>query len=223
MSTSPERLAANAANAQHSTGPRTPEGRARSSQNARTHGLTARDVVVAPHEREEFEQFLTRYQTDVAPQDAVQLSVFDDLVAAAWNLRRIRRLEVRACSNATLSADQLEKDLDRLMRYKGHIERTFHRSLKELKALQTNSFIAATLPENVRAHVPPLANATQIAKRTQQFDKTNSLPRLQDYLEASQPISSPVTHHPPRYEMTAESQVPGPQPQVPSLQPQVPS
>ena len=89
MSTSPERLAANAANAQHSTGPRTPEGRARSSQNARTHGLTARDVVVAPHEREEFEQFLNRYQTDVAPQDAVQLSVFDDLVAAAWDLRRI--------------------------------------------------------------------------------------------------------------------------------------
>ena len=46
MSTSPARLAANTANAQHSTGPRTPEGQARSSQNARTHGLTARDLVI---------------------------------------------------------------------------------------------------------------------------------------------------------------------------------
>src|SRR5216684_2187511 len=189
MPTSPARLAANAANAQHSTGPRTPEGRARSSQNARTHGLTARDVIVEPHEREEFEQFLNRYQTDVAPQDAVQLSVFDDLVAAAWNLRRIRRMEVRLCSDTTLTTEQLDKDMDRLIRYKASVERTFHRSLKELKALQTNSFIAATLPESVRAHVPPLANATQIAKRTQEFDKTNSLRRLQDYLEAPPPVS----------------------------------
>jgi hypothetical protein len=191
MPTSPERLAANAANAQHSTGPRTPEGLARSSQNSRTHGLTARDVIVAPDEREEFEQLLHDYQTDVKPQDAIQRSLFDDLVAAAWNLRRIRRMEVRACSDATLSADQLEKDLDRLIRYKAHTERTFHRSLKELKALQTTSFMAATLPEIVRAHVPPLANATQIAKRTQQFDKTNSLSRLQDYLEAS-PLPAPA-------------------------------
>src|SRR5260370_32936272 len=99
MSTSPERLAANAANAQHSTGPRTPEGRARSSQNARTHGLTARAVIVEPHEREEFEQFLNRYQTDVEPQDAVQLSVFDALVAPARDLRATPRITVRALSD----------------------------------------------------------------------------------------------------------------------------
>src|SRR5260370_465470 len=49
MSTSPARLAANAANAQHSTGPRTPEGRARSSQHARTHGLTVRAVIADMH------------------------------------------------------------------------------------------------------------------------------------------------------------------------------
>ena len=38
---SPARLAANRANALRSTGPRTAEGKARSSQNATTHGLTA--------------------------------------------------------------------------------------------------------------------------------------------------------------------------------------
>jgi hypothetical protein len=38
---SPEQLAANRANAAKSTGPRTPQGKVRSSQNARKHGFTA--------------------------------------------------------------------------------------------------------------------------------------------------------------------------------------
>jgi hypothetical protein len=43
---SPEQLAANRANAARSTGPRTTEGKARSSQNARKHGFTASSFAV---------------------------------------------------------------------------------------------------------------------------------------------------------------------------------
>jgi hypothetical protein len=186
MSTSPARLAANAANAQHSTGPRTPEGRARASQNARTHGLTARDLIIAPDEREEFEQLRTDYRATVQPQDGIQQSLFEELLGAAWNLRRIRRMEVRACSDLALTADQLEKDLDRLVRYKTCIERTFHRSLKELKALQTNAVIQATLP----IQLSPLCNATEISKRTHP-PSTNHRPPTT--------VHRPPTaaHHPP--------------------------
>src|SRR5258706_15109736 len=88
-------------------------------------------------------------------------------------------MEVRACSNTTTTAGQLEKELDRLVRYKTCIERTFHRSLKELKALQTNAVIQATLTESVRQNIPPLSIATQISKRTQ--PATNQRP--------------PTTHH----------------------------
>ena len=48
---SPGRLAANRANAAHSTGPRSPQGKARSAQNARKHGFTAANfAVVSPED-----------------------------------------------------------------------------------------------------------------------------------------------------------------------------
>ena len=46
MPISEEQLAANRANAAKSTGPRTPEGKARSAQNARSHGFTASTFAV---------------------------------------------------------------------------------------------------------------------------------------------------------------------------------
>src|SRR6266478_621868 len=191
MLTSPASLAANAANAQHSTGPRTPEGQARSSQNARTHGLTARDLIVAPSEREEFEGLLSGYQTDVKPQGAIQHTLFDELVGAAWNLRRVRRMEVQLCSD-TADDDELQKKLDRLARHKTRIERTFHRSLKELKALQTNAVIQVSLPRQVRECIPSLSNATEIAKRTQRYEKSHEKSEtqlLKEYLDAPPPVS----------------------------------
>jgi hypothetical protein len=191
MSSSPARLAANTANAQHSTGPRTPEGQSRSSQNARTHGLTARDLIIAPDEREEFEELLHDYKTDVQPQGAAQQTLFDELVEAAWNLRRVRRQETKLCSNISdldlMDDDEIQKKLDRLARHKTRIERSFHRSLNQLKALQTNMVIGATLPPEVRQNIPPISDAAIIAKRTQQFEQRNALPLLKALLETPQP------------------------------------
>jgi hypothetical protein len=169
MSTSPARLAANAANAQHSTGPRTPEGKTRSSQNASKHGLTARELVIAPGEEQEFQDLLCDFQADVKPQGAIQQILFNQLVAAAWNLRRVRRLESEPCNQDN------PNELDRLARHHTRIERTFHRSLKELKALQTNAVVHASLPAQLRRDAPPLASANEIAKRTQYLEEHNPM------------------------------------------------
>jgi superfamily II helicase len=191
MSSSSARLAANAANAQRSTGPRTPQGQARSSQNARTHGLTARDLIVAPNESKEFEQLLNGYQTEVQPQGAIQQTLFDELVGAAWNLRRVRRMEVQLCSD-TADDEELQKKLDRLARHKTRIERTFHRSLKELKALQTNAVFQEALPSEMRPYVPTLSNAAEISKRTQQVAKRDQLDYIKAVIDAPMPPKSPV-------------------------------
>ena len=48
------KLRANRRNAEKSTGPRTPEGKARASRNATTHGVFCRDVVVPGEDRAGF-------------------------------------------------------------------------------------------------------------------------------------------------------------------------
>ena len=179
MATSAARLTANATNSQHSTGPRTEEGKARSSQNATKHGLSAREVIIAPGEHEEFQQLLTDFKIDIKPQGAIQQSLFDELVAAAWNLRRARRMEAELCTGIEyrdlLASDDLQTKLDRLARHKTRIERTFHRCLKELKALQTNAFLQLTLPRPIRENILPLASANEITKRTQYLDQHDPL------------------------------------------------
>jgi len=174
MSTSPAQLAANAANAQHSTGPRTPEGKARSSLNASTHGLTAREVVIGPDELPEFDDLLANFQADVKPQGAIQQTLFNQLVSAAWNLRRIGRMEAELCAGASykdlLANHDLQIQLDRLARHHTRLERSFRHCLKELKVLQTNSVMQLSLPAPLRKNVPPLASANEIAKRTQYLE-----------------------------------------------------
>ena len=93
--TSQARATANAANAQPSTGPRTAEGKARSSQNGRQHGLTARDLVLAAQDRPEFEAFQAAFYGVMQSSGLLQQTLFDPLLHAGWNLRRIRRLEAQ--------------------------------------------------------------------------------------------------------------------------------
>jgi hypothetical protein len=172
MSTSAARQIANAANAEHSTGPRTPEGKMHSSQNARKHGLTAAELIIGAEDREEFDELLAEFQNDVRPQGILQQTLFDELVASAWKLRRILRMEAEICSHATtylelLNDDGLQTKLDRLARHKSRIERTFHRNLKELKALQTNAAIRSMICSEISETAPPLASTIEISKRTQ--------------------------------------------------------
>ena len=175
-------LEANRANAQLSTGPRTEVGKAHSAQNARKHGLTAQQLLVKPEEREEFEQCLARYQTEIHPFGPIQQTLFDELVTAAWNLQRVRVLQSQL--------DMLDPRYDRLARHHTRIERTFHRSLNELKALQTEAKLHALLPHPARHRTPFLASSERIekaiAKRSQQRGQPH--PRVAEFPPA--PLST---------------------------------
>jgi hypothetical protein len=175
-SPSPARQLANAANSRHSTGPRTDPGKARSSQNARTHGLTAKHLNLGDQEREEFEQLVAEYRADIRPQGPVQETMFRELVLAAWNLLRVEHMEAAICAlepdplKLVLNEDLLRK-LERLAAYRARIHSAYHRSLRSLTELQTSLAMTATLPPQIVGIMPPLASAAQLAKRTQHITR----------------------------------------------------
>ena len=183
---------ANAANAQLSTGPRTGEGKRQSSQNARTHGLTAQHPVIPEEDRAAFHQLRAQLHAETNPQGALQQIIFEELVHSAWNLRRVRAMEAELnasapdalLTDAPLTDDGPAAKLDRLARHHTRIERTFFRSLRELKALQTDAALSLTLPPHFMTIAPPLASRAQIAKRTQFLAINDRVLGADDYLSA---------------------------------------
>jgi hypothetical protein len=175
--TSPLRSAANAANAQLSTGPRTAEGRARSSRNALKHGLTSPDLIVREDEIEEFQQFQQDLRQELAPEGAVEMLSFNQLLRAAWNMQRAQRLETDLFVDGLdpLLDESAAKTLDRIHRYQSQSERSYYRHLKELRVLQTNRVVRDLAMSQAEAKAcPTLVPCHELAKRTHQLHKAGA-------------------------------------------------
>ena len=83
-------------NAKQSTGPRTPEGKARSSQNARKHGLFARDAVLPDENPEEFLQLIADLEEELEAGSAFERRLVHHIACTEWRMRRLVRLETGA-------------------------------------------------------------------------------------------------------------------------------
>ena len=85
---------ANRENALRSTGPRTEAGKAASSANALSHGLTAADTVVLPEEdTDAFERLREGVIADLDPAGALQAALAQRIAVLLWRLDRATRLE----------------------------------------------------------------------------------------------------------------------------------
>jgi len=90
---SARKLAANQANAVRSTGPRTSEGKARSSQNAVTHGLTAQSSLLRGEKKEDLDELARGMVADLRPRGPAEREIVARVVSLTWRLRRIARVE----------------------------------------------------------------------------------------------------------------------------------
>src|SRR6266852_644630 len=88
-------LDANRLNAQKSTGPTSPQGKAASSVNALKSGIDAWSHIIPGEDPAELEALTAAFVLHFRPSDPNQLSLVDTLISAEWTQRRLRRIEAQ--------------------------------------------------------------------------------------------------------------------------------
>ncbi len=96
-----QRASINRANSAHSTGPRTESGKQRSSQNALSHGLTARTAVLPTEDPEAYQRHIQQFLDEYAPATPTETQLVHEIANTAWRLNRIPFLEAELLSRAT--------------------------------------------------------------------------------------------------------------------------
>jgi hypothetical protein len=108
---SPGRLEANRANAQLSTGPRSEEGKRKSSLNAVKTALTGVTVLLPTDDAAEYQRHIAAYQNEFQPVGLEESELVQSLADISWRLRRIPALEMAIYARGTvLYADQFAEE-----------------------------------------------------------------------------------------------------------------
>src|SRR5579883_2489862 len=154
---SEKRIEANRKNAQRSTGPRTPAGRAKSSMNALRHGITGQVSIMNEEDRVAHDKFVQDLIDGLKPEGALELQFASVIAEDFWRLQRIRAVEndMLALGNFSDAADidvdhpevhasltraqtflDKSKDFERLTLYEQRINRAIEKNRKQLAELQ---------------------------------------------------------------------------------------
>jgi hypothetical protein len=169
------------ANGAKSHGPITPEGKEISSQNAITHGFTAKKTVVLACENPaQFQEMLDYYADTYQPGSPVEKDLIAEMVAARWRMQRLRMIETalidsemqRDLPETEIPADpgfQIAFAFRRLVdeshaislasRYESRLHRIHehsHRTLRELQQFRLSAITPAASP----AHNPSVSAGT---------------------------------------------------------------
>ncbi len=133
-------IAANQMNAQHSTGPRSEEGKAAASRNNLKVGLTGHFIVMPWEEQEEFDMLFRKLLAEHQPSTGFETDLVQKMAQHYWLSLRALVLQ-EGCfdlDHVTLAEEQ-EKQLALYMRYQTTHERAFERCGNELRKLRNES------------------------------------------------------------------------------------
>ena len=139
---------ANRQNAQKSTGPKTEEGKARSSQNSVRHGILAQHMYLTdtPAESpENFEIIMSGLYDAYNPQDGHETILIQRIAVSYWRLARAYRyeshcLQTNRAQNPDADPNEFllpnPQQMERIVRYEGMIGRDLNRNINQLLAHQ---------------------------------------------------------------------------------------
>src|SRR5437762_989972 len=83
----------NRQNAQHSTGPRTEDGKNRTRLNGLRHGLTGHTVVMPYEDREAYDRFCADTIASYEPATETELTLAKTIAEESWRLSRAKAIE----------------------------------------------------------------------------------------------------------------------------------
>jgi len=173
-------IAANRLNAQKSTGPQTPKGKAAMRRNPLRHGLSAATLVLFYESEAEFERFRQDLASDLGPVGAEECALVEQIAILRWRLRRASRAEAalvnaeverrRACLangasktvypvDAGMIFDGCTQSICTLTRYETAIERQLARATAMLERRQAQRSERWKRQETERDDPPALDGA----------------------------------------------------------------
>jgi hypothetical protein len=139
-------------NGKLSQGPVTPEGKQRSSQNARKHNFFTNIALLPDEDQDEFNALLADFTEEHKPTTPTERRYVREMADAELRLRRVRDYAARLqCSQIDMNnlthnpmADAFQKlaensnTLQLCLRYERHFQRQFDSALKMLFTLRKN-------------------------------------------------------------------------------------
>ena len=104
-------ILANQRNAQKSTGPRTPQGKAAVSQNAVKHGLLARHDVISSERQADFDLYREQMLAELTPVSPMESMLAERIVSLSWRLKRVSKIQNQVIDalNADMTSNPLTK------------------------------------------------------------------------------------------------------------------
>jgi hypothetical protein len=150
-------------NAQHSTGPKTEEGKAKSAQNSRQHGLSASTLWVPANVMPQFISLRTALHNEIRPIGELQLQFFEQLLHAAWQQNIARERLTKAQTEGD------ERRESTMHRYVRQYERSYASALKEIRNLQADMAVRAAQQNGPFGLLPESYNATAIVREVHQI------------------------------------------------------
>jgi hypothetical protein len=139
-------ILANRANAQHSTGPKTPAGKQAVSRNRITHGLTGRAVLIPGENPEDLERLAVKLELELAPGTEVEVALVKNIANLQWRLDRVAawigQLTAECLEPGPGSPSHLMKMFsktanpcdayERLNRHEASLRRQWHKCIRDL-------------------------------------------------------------------------------------------
>ena len=190
-------IEANRRNAQLCTGPRTEEGKLRSSQNALKTGIYSKAEVLITESLEAHQELIVAFYEEFAPATPQEACLVDALIRYEWLSRRYMAADTAAW-NRWLTHDD-EKDtgvaflrysaeLARAGRYFTSARKGFTQTLKELKALQSERKSELSRDSNGAATQPDSEPNQPLPTKLVSF-------RQPEIEQPSEPDHSAKSHH----------------------------